>query len=65
MSTIEPIAMRFHSGRSGLPTTILLTLRVRAKARISSLIRAPVRVWVSAPSCSASRMVWATRSRAA
>ena len=29
-----------------------------------TLIRAPVKVCVSAPSCSASRMVWATRSRA-
>ncbi len=47
----------------GLPTMILLTLRARAYLRISSPIRCPLKVTVSAPSCSASRSVSVRRIR--
>src|SRR5438132_53597 len=63
-STIEPRRSRFQSWRVGLPTMILVTLRSRAKARIASLIFSPLRATVSAPSRSADRSVWTTRSRA-
>jgi hypothetical protein len=56
--------MRLHSRRLGFPTMILVMFRSRAKARISSLMRSPLRVTVRAPSCSASRIVLTTRSRA-
>ncbi len=48
-----------------MPTTILLTLRSRAKARRASLTLAPERTAVSAPSCSASFVVAASAARSA
>src|SRR2546427_501283 len=55
VSTIEPIKIRVQRRRRGLPTTIFVTLRSCANARMASLIFWPGRLTVSAPSGSAQR----------
>ena len=64
-SAMMPNRRRRQRRCSGFPTTILLTLRRRRSARISSLTHDPLSVTVSAPSCSARRRVSATRARSA
>ena len=61
-STTEPWRSSNQRERCDLPTTTRVTLRERAKARISSTTERPGARTTSAPSCSASRSVSASRA---
>ena len=61
-STTEPWRSSNQRERRDLPTTTRVTLRERAKARISSTTERPGTRTTSAPSCSASRSVSASRA---